>query len=69
MSKPKKTKHPPRAHRPPHPTLLTALAMSVEPAIYRDLLADIKARIRAAQQSAALSANAEMVLLYWDIAP
>ena len=43
--------------------------MSVEPAIYRDLLADIKARIRAAQHSAALSANAEMVLLYWDIVP
>ena len=41
--------------------------MKQEVAIYRDLLADIKARIRAAQHRAALSANAEMVLLYWDI--
>jgi predicted nuclease of restriction endonuclease-like (RecB) superfamily len=36
-------------------------------AIYRDLLAEIKIRIRAAQNRAALSANAEMILLYWDI--
>ncbi len=43
--------------------------MSVELALCRDLLADIKARIRAAQHSAALSANAEMVLLYWNIVP
>ena len=41
--------------------------MKQEVVIYRDLLADIKARIRAAQHRAALSANAEMVLLYWDI--
>ena len=41
--------------------------MKQDVAIYRDLLADIKARIRAAQHRAALSANAEMVLLYWDI--
>ena len=41
--------------------------MKQDVAIYRDLLADIKARIRAAQRRAALSANAEMVLLYWDI--
>ena len=43
--------------------------MKQEVAIYRDLLADIKARIRAAQHSAALSANAEMALLYWNIVP
>ena len=36
-------------------------------ALYRDLLAEIKSRIRAAQNRAALSANAEMILLYWDI--
>ena len=41
--------------------------MNQEIAIYRELLADIKARIRAAQHRAALSANAEMILLYWDI--
>lgn len=32
-------------------------------ALYRDLLAEIKSRIRAAQNRAALSANAEMMLL------
>lgn len=31
---------------------------------YRDLLGDIKSRVRAAQGRAALSANAEMILLY-----
>ena len=36
-------------------------------ALHRDLLAEIKSRIRAAQNRAALSANAEMILLYWDI--
>ena len=35
--------------------------------IYRDLLGDIKTRVRQAQHRAALSANAEMILLYWDI--
>ena len=34
---------------------------------YRDLLGDIKTRVRAAQHRAALAANAEMILLYWDI--
>ncbi|MDR3054154.1 MAG: PDDEXK nuclease domain-containing protein [Zoogloeaceae bacterium] len=34
---------------------------------YRDLLADIKARLRQSQQRAALSANAEMLRMYWDI--
>jgi predicted nuclease of restriction endonuclease-like (RecB) superfamily len=41
--------------------------MNQEIALYRDLLADIKTRIRSAQHRAALSANAEMILLYWDI--
>jgi len=34
---------------------------------YGDLLADIKARIRQAQSRAVMSANAEMLRLYWDI--
>ncbi|AUB80281.1 PDDEXK nuclease domain-containing protein [Candidatus Thiodictyon syntrophicum] len=38
-----------------------------ELAIYRDLLGDIKTRLRQAQHRAALCANAEMILLYWDI--
>ena len=41
--------------------------MSAELTFYRDLLGDIKVRVRAAQQKAALSANAEMILMYWDI--
>lgn len=35
--------------------------------VYRDLLGDIKRRVRQAQYRAALSANAEMILMYWDI--
>lgn len=38
-----------------------------ELAQYRDLLGDIKTRVRQAQHRAALSANAELILLYWDI--
>ncbi len=38
-----------------------------EVADYRDLLGDIKTRVRQAQHRAALSANAEMIRLYWDI--
>jgi predicted nuclease of restriction endonuclease-like (RecB) superfamily len=34
---------------------------------YADLLNTIKARIRQAQTKASLSANAEMILMYWDI--
>jgi DUF1016 N-terminal domain len=41
--------------------------MSTELTLYRDLLADIKVRVRTAQHKAALSANAEMILMYWDI--
>ncbi len=35
--------------------------------LYRELLGDIKSRVRQAQHRAALSANAEMLLMYWDI--
>lgn len=38
-----------------------------ELALYRNLIGDIKSRVRQAQHRAALSANAEMILLYWDI--
>jgi predicted nuclease of restriction endonuclease-like (RecB) superfamily len=38
-----------------------------ELAYYRNLLGDIKSRVRIAQQRAALSANAEMILMYWDV--
>jgi len=34
---------------------------------YGELLTAIKARIRQAQVKATLSANAEMILTYWDI--
>ena len=34
---------------------------------YRDLLGDIKTRVRQGQRRAALSANAEMIHMYWDI--
>ena len=42
-------------------------ALTPQLSLYRDLLAEIKSRIRSAQNRAALSANAEMILLYWDI--
>ena len=35
--------------------------------LYGDLLADIKTRIRQAQNRAVMSANAEMIQMYWDI--
>ena len=41
--------------------------MSTEITLYHELLADIKVRVRTAQHKAALSANAEMILMYWDI--
>ncbi len=34
---------------------------------YGSLLGRIKSRIRSAQAKAALSANAEMIAMYWDI--
>ena len=41
--------------------------MSAAFTFYRELLGDIKDRVRTAQHKAALSANAEMIALYWDI--
>jgi len=41
--------------------------MSSELIQYSDLLTQIKARIRQAQIKATLSANAEMIVLYWDV--
>jgi predicted nuclease of restriction endonuclease-like (RecB) superfamily len=38
-----------------------------ELAFYRNLLGEIKSRVRIAQHRAALSANAEMILMYWDV--
>lgn len=40
---------------------------TAELVLYRDLLGDIKTRVRQAQHRAALSANAELIRLYWDI--
>jgi predicted nuclease of restriction endonuclease-like (RecB) superfamily len=42
-------------------------ALSRPPAGYTDWLAELKARIHAAQQRAALAVNRELVLLYWQI--
>ncbi|MFH1020160.1 MAG: DUF1016 N-terminal domain-containing protein [Pseudomonadota bacterium] len=41
--------------------------MSSDLVFYGGLLAGIKTRIRQAQTRAALSANAEMIAMYWDI--
>lgn len=38
-----------------------------ELSFYRDLLGDIKTRVRQGQRRAALSANTEMIHMYWDI--
>ena len=40
---------------------------SVVPAGYAALLARVKGRVRTAQIKAAISANRELILLYWDI--
>ena len=37
------------------------------PSNYADLLADVKRRVQEARVRAVLSANAQLVLLYWDI--
>ncbi len=44
-----------------------AAQVSGLPAGYPEFLADLKTRIRFAQVKAALSANRELILLYWDI--
>ena len=36
-------------------------------ALYSELLSDIKTRVRQAQMRATLSANAEMIRMYWDV--
>jgi hypothetical protein len=41
--------------------------LSTDLTLYADLLGEIKARIRQAQIKATLSANAEMIAMYWDI--
>ncbi|MDO9289019.1 MAG: PDDEXK nuclease domain-containing protein [Thermodesulfovibrionales bacterium] len=41
--------------------------MSIELSLYADLLGNIKTRIRQAQVKATISANTEMILMYWDI--
>ena len=49
---------------------MTASAMSQAttlPAGYAEWIADVKLRIRAAQQRAALAVNKEMLQLYWQI--
>ena len=38
-----------------------------ELSLYSELLSEIKARVRQAQQRAVLSANAEMILMYWNV--
>lgn len=35
--------------------------------LYGNLLSDIKTRIHQAQVKATLSANAEMIAMYWDV--
>ncbi|MFH0939301.1 MAG: PDDEXK nuclease domain-containing protein [Planctomycetota bacterium] len=45
----------------------TAARTPAMPVGYLELLADLKQRIRTAQLKAALSANRELILLYWDI--
>lgn len=41
--------------------------MKIETTVYTKLLKDIKQRVRMAQVRATFSANAEMILMYWDI--
>ena len=41
--------------------------MNIDIRTYSDLLSDIKNRIRQAQIKATLSANSEMILMYWDV--
>lgn len=43
------------------------MSMNLDMRLYGDLLGNIKTRIRQAQIKATLSANAEMIQLYWDI--
>jgi len=49
-----------RTHRPSSQTIAL-------PSGYASLLADLKARVRAAQVQAVLSVNRELILLYWHV--
>jgi hypothetical protein len=51
------------SHRPAKPAKSTAAL----PADYAPLLADIKARVQSARIKAGLTANRELLALYWDI--
>lgn len=44
-----------------------APALSDQPEGYAPWLADLKSRIHAAQQRAAIAVNSELVVLYWQI--
>mgnify|MGYP001191770001 CR=1 FL=1 len=46
---------------------MKAKTSSLLPSAYAPLLADLKARVRAAQVKAAVSVNRELILLYWHI--
>jgi predicted nuclease of restriction endonuclease-like (RecB) superfamily len=41
--------------------------VSIDLVFYGELLSDLKTRVRQAQFKASLAANAEMILLYWDV--
>ena len=43
------------------------MPINLDLSTYCDLLSDVRNRIRQAQIKATLSANAEMILMYWDI--
>ena len=45
----------------------TSVKKSTFPKGYVEFLADVKTRVRQAQLKASLSANRELVLLYWEI--
>ena len=51
----------------PAPILDTSRAGILASQDYRDLIADLKARIQSARISAARAVNSELILLYWDI--
>jgi predicted nuclease of restriction endonuclease-like (RecB) superfamily len=46
---------------------MTPSSGDVEPAVYGQLLDDIKARIRSARVAAALAVNQALIVLYWEI--
>lgn len=50
-----------------HDTVKPPVSLQAVPDGYADWLADLKTRIHAAQQRAALAVNRELVLLYWQI--